>query len=214
VTALSERDLLRLILMPGFSTATRVTEVSGRGIGLDIVDKNISAVGGSISIESELGRGTKFTIRLPLTVAVLHGLSARVGAELYIVPLPAVAECLDLPTDVQAANGYSGVFSLRGEAVPFLRLAHHFQSSGQAAASEKLVVVEYDRRRAALVVDELIGETRAVVKPMSRLFRRSTWISGSALLANGEIGLVLEVASILDDVAHDHAGQSAGKDMR
>ena len=203
VTALGERDLLRLILMPGFSTAEKVTEVSGRGIGLDIVERNISAVGGSINIQSELGRGTTFTIRLPLTVAVLHGLSARVGPELYIVPLPAVAECLDMPLEADGQNGRSGVFSLRGEPVPFLRLRHYFKAPGDAPQREKLVVVEHDRRRAALVVDELVGETRAVVKPMSRLFRRSAWISGSALLGSGDIGLVLEVASILDDAVKD-----------
>jgi two-component system chemotaxis sensor kinase CheA len=150
-----------------------------------------------------LGIGTAFTIRLPLTVAVLHGLSARVGAELYIVPIPAIAECLDMPVEALGEGGKSGVFSLRGEPVPFLRLRHYFQSPGRPAEREKLVVVEFDRRRAALVVDELIGETRAVVRPMSRLFRRSTWISGSALLGSGDIGLVLEVASILDDAVKD-----------
>lgn len=203
VDALGERELLRLILLPGFTTAAKVTEVSGRGIGLDVVEKNISAVGGSINIETNLGRGTTFTIRLPLTVAVLHGLSARVGSELYIVPIPAVAECLDLPPESPATSTRSGVFRLRGETVPFLRLRHYFRSSGEAAEREKCVVVEYDRRRAALVVDEVLGETRAVVKPMSRLFRRSTGISGSALLGSGDIGLVLEVASILDDAVRD-----------
>lgn len=200
VDDLSERDVQRLILRPGFSTAREVTEVSGRGIGLDVVEKNVSAVGGSIGIDSEVGRGTTFTIRLPLTVAVLHGLSARVGPELYIVPLPTVSECLDMPADAGASEDHLGVFTLRGEALPFMRLRHHFQSPGVRAEQEKVIVVEYARNRAGLVVDELIGETRAVVKPMSRLFRSSGWISGSALLGNGEIGLVLEVASILDNV--------------
>ncbi len=203
VDALGDRDLLRLILLPGFTTTSRVTDVSGRGIGLDVVEKNVTAVGGSISVETDLGKGTTFTIRLPLTVAVLHGLSARVGSELYIVPIPAVAECLDLPPEAPATDTRCGVFRLRGETVPFLRLRHYFQSPGAAAEREQCVVVDYDRRRAALVVDEVLGETRAVVKPMSRLFRHSTGISGSALLGSGDIGLVLEVASILDDAVKD-----------
>jgi two-component system chemotaxis sensor kinase CheA len=206
---LSDREVLRLILVPGFSTAREVTEVSGRGIGLDIVEKNVSAIGGAIGIESEMGRGTTFTIRLPLTFAVLHGLSARIGPELYIVPLPAVSECLDMPAENGSA-AESGVFTLRGDAVPFLRLRGHFASPGHAADIEKVIVVEYGRNRVGLVVDELIGETRAVVKPMSRFFRRSGWISGSALLGSGEIGLVLEVASILDDVAARRPAQHLG----
>ena len=198
---LSDEDVLRLVLLPGFSTATQITEISGRGIGLDVVEKNVSAIGGAIAIASSPGRGTTFTIRLPLTVAVLHGLSARVGPELYIVPLPAVVECLDMPGPAAQSTADSGVFTLRGEPVPFLRLRDRFRSPGRPAANEKLIVVDDARSRAALVVDELVGETRAVVKPMPRLFRRSGWISGSALLGNGEIGLVLEVASLLSDLS-------------
>jgi two-component system chemotaxis sensor kinase CheA len=204
VESISERDLLRLVLLPGVSTAREVTDVSGRGIGLDVVEKNISAIGGSIGIESEAGVGTTFTLRLPLTVAVVHGLSVRVGGESYIVPLPAVAECLDMPLDAPASK--SGVFSLRGEPLPFLRLRQYFDTKEEPSAREQVVVVEYDHKRAALVVDELFGEARAVVKPMSRLFRRATWISGSALLGSGDIGLVLEVASILDDATRPRGG--------
>ena len=119
-----------------------------------------------------------------------------------------------MPADSPAAHERAGVFTLRGEVLPFLRLRHHFQTPGAGSGNEKVVVVEYDRKRAGLVVDEFIGEMRAVVKPMSRLFRRSSWISGSALLGSGDIGLVLEVASILDDVgSRRYAGESAGKDM-
>lgn len=212
---LDERALLRLIFLPGFTTTSNVTAVSGRGIGLDVVEKNVSAVGGSIAVDSQSGKGTRFTIRLPLTVAVLRGLCARVGGELYIVPLAAVTECLDMPDEALGTTGRAGVVRLRGEPLPFLRLREWFRTPGSAAEREKLIVVEYDRKRAALAVDELIGEARAVVKPMSRLFRRSPWISGSALLGSGDIGLVLEVASILDDVAaHRLAGETAAKEMR
>jgi two-component system chemotaxis sensor kinase CheA len=129
----------------------------------------------------------------------------RVGTESYIVPLRAVTECLDLPPDAPA-GAKAGVMSLRGEPLPYLRLSGHFGATGDAAQREQVVVVEHDHKRAALVVDELLGEIRAVVKPMSRLFKRATWISGSALLGGGEIGLVLEVASILDEATRLHDG--------
>jgi two-component system chemotaxis sensor kinase CheA len=201
--SMSQRDLLRLVLLPGISTATEVTNVSGRGIGLDVVEKNVSAIGGSIAIESEYGKGTTFTLRLPLTVAIMHGLAVRVGHESYLVPLPAVSECLDVPAEAPAGTK-SGVLNLRGEPLPFIRLGQYF-GTNEKPEREQVVVVESDRKRAALLVDELLGEARAVVKPMSRLFRRSTWISGSALLGGGDIGLVLEVASILDDATRSRA---------
>lgn len=199
VESLGDRELLRLILLPGFSTAAEVTELSGRGVGMDVVEKNVAALRGTIGIESEKGLGTTFSLRLPLTLALLPGLSVVAGDETYVLPLVSVTECLDCPEDTEDA--VTGIVSVRGEAVPFLRLRTHLRAEGERSGREKLVIVESDRRRAALIVDDLRGETRVVVKPLGRLLRGLPAISGSAIVGGGQIALVLEVGPLVDQLS-------------
>jgi two-component system chemotaxis sensor kinase CheA len=196
--SMSDAELLRLILEPGFSTADVVTEMSGRGVGMDIVKKNVERIRGSIHVESIVGTGTTVTIRLPLTLAIIGGLTVDVADETFIIPLEAVRECLELDETVGADE--TGVMALRGQALPYLRLGRHFGIAGAEARHEKVVVVESRGQRAALVVDALQGETQTVVRPLTKLLQGIPGISGSAILGSGRVALILEVDRILDAV--------------
>jgi two-component system chemotaxis sensor kinase CheA len=209
VDALSDAEVLRLIFVPGLSTAEIVTELSGRGVGMDVVKKNIERIRGSIHVESTEGQGTTVTIRVPLTLAIIGGLAVGVCGESYIIPLDVVRECLEFPSTPATADQTTGVMSLRGDALPYVRLGRHFGIDGQRQGSEKAVVVESRGERAALIVDSLTGETQTVIRPMNKLLEGLPGISGSAILGSGRVALILEVDRILDTVAARAAGKPA-----
>jgi two-component system chemotaxis sensor kinase CheA len=197
-TRLSESEIHNLIFQPGFSTADKVSELSGRGVGLDVVRRNVNALSGAVVVESRKGQGTTFTIRLPLTLAIIDGFAVKVGSETHIIPLSAVKECLELPREShRSENG--GVINLRGEALPFVRLRDLFGSSGTTPEREKIIVVEYDGKRAGLAADELVGEQQAVIKPLGRLFQGISGISGSTILGDGRVALILDVPAICEE---------------
>jgi two-component system, chemotaxis family, sensor kinase CheA len=187
-----QEALHRLIFEPGFSTAAGVTEVSGRGVGLDVVQRNVEALRGSVAVLSREGRGTTFTIRLPLSLAIVPGFAVRAAGETYILPLEAVSECLELPREGLTGREGSGVLSLRGEPLPFRRLRQQFRLAAEAPAREYVVVVQHGERRVGLVVDALLGESQAVLKPLGRLFHGLPGIAGSAILGSGRVALVLD----------------------
>jgi two-component system chemotaxis sensor kinase CheA len=191
----SEADARRLIFEPGFSTAERVTDLSGRGVGLDVVRRNVDALRGSVSVASRPGEGTTFTIRLPLTLAIIDGFGVGVGDETYVVPMDSVIECVELP-ESESRHEARGVINLRGEALPYLRLRHHFGLGGEAADRENLLVVQGEGGQAGLAVDALLGERQTVIKPLGVLFRGLTGISGSAVLGNGRVALILDVPAL------------------
>ncbi|MBF5045108.1 chemotaxis protein CheA [Aggregicoccus sp. 17bor-14] len=186
-----------LIFAPGFSTAETVTELSGRGVGLDVVRRNLEQLRGSASVESSPGQGTRITLRLPLTLALIQGFRVQVGPEVYVLPLESVTECLDLPLEAEGRGRASGLFSLRGAALPYLRLRSHFRVPGPAPARECVVVVRHGRGHAGLAVDALLGEGQTVVKPLGRLFHRLPGIAGSAILGDGRVALILDVPTLL-----------------
>jgi len=155
----------------------------------------VNALSGAILVESRKGQGTTFTIRLPLTLAIVDGFAVRVGTETYVIPLSSVRECLELPVDKHSSNE-GGVINLRGEALPFVRLRDLFAIGGAAPAREKIIVVEYNGGCAGLAADELLGEQQAVIKPLGRLFQRISGVSGSTILGNGRVALVLDVAAL------------------
>ncbi|HLA77719.1 MAG TPA: chemotaxis protein CheA [Vicinamibacteria bacterium] len=191
----SPQEVARLIFEPGLSTAQRVTETSGRGVGMDVVRKNVEALRGSIGVESRQGEGTRFSIRLPLTVAIVDGFAVVVGGETYVIPLERVVECLELPPGCRA--GAQGVLSLRGRPLPFLRLRDVFQGQGRRSSRESAVVVRYDGGHAGLAVDQLLGEVQTVIRPLGRLFRDLPGVAGGAVLGNGRVGLILDVPGLL-----------------
>lgn len=192
----SDAELLRLVLDAGFSTAETVTDLSGRGVGLDVVRRGVEALRGSVQLESRAGEGTTLTLRLPLSLALIDGFSVGVADETYVVPLEAVVECLELPADRLEAEA-AGVLSLRGEALPFLRLRDFLAVPGAAPRRESVVVIRHDAGRAGLVVDTLHGGGQAVIKPLGRVLKQVPGVSGSTILGNGRVGLILDVPALL-----------------
>lgn len=203
---LNDHELFRLILEPGFSTASEVTEFSGRGVGMDVVRRNVEALRGVISIESRAGVGTTITIRLPLTLAIIRGFAVGVNEETYIMPLDAVIECIELPRDGSEAFASRGVINLRGQALPFVRLRDCFRLGGQPTERENVLVLRYHDQRVGLVVDRLFGENQTVIKPLSRTLGELPGVSGSAILGNGRVALILEVEGLLREALR-HSGK-------
>jgi len=192
---LSEAEIHNLIFQPGFSTADKVSELSGRGVGLDVVRRNVNALSGAVHVASQKGRGTTFTIRLPLTLAIIDGFAVKVDTETYVIPLSSVQECLELPREKHRSED-GGVINLRGEALPYVRLRDLFGCGGITPAREKIIVVEYQGGRAGLAADELLGEQQAVIKPLGRLFQGIRGVSGSTILGNGRVALILDVPAL------------------
>ena len=203
---LNDHELFRLILEPGFSTASEVTEFSGRGVGMDVVRRNVEALRGVISIESRAGVGTTITIRLPLTLAIIRGFAVGVNEETYIMPLDAVIECIELPRDGSEEFASRGVINLRGQALPFVRLRDCFRLGGQPTERENVLVLRYHDQRVGLVVDRLFGENQTVIKPLSRTLGELPGVSGSAILGNGRVALILEVEGLLREALR-HSGK-------
>lgn len=193
---------LDLIFRPGFSTATTVTEVSGRGVGMDVVRKNVEALRGTISIASERGAGTTITIRLPLSVTVIEGFAVAAAGETYVLPIDAVAECMALP-DSAGVDAF-GILNVRGEVLPFLRLRDLFGLGAASVHRENVVVVQHEHGRAGIVVDELLGANDTVMKPMGGLLRQVAGVAGSSILGNGRVALVLDAREIVRCAIQSH----------
>jgi two-component system chemotaxis sensor kinase CheA len=188
-------ELAALVFEPGFSTADRVSEVSGRGVGMDVVRRNVEALHGSAAVEDRPGQGTTVTLRFPLTLAVIQGFRVRVGGEVYILPLDTVAECLQLSAADRAER--AGVLDLRGHPLPYLRLRQLFQVCGEPPAREAVVVVRHGHTVAGLAVDELLGESQTVIRPLGRMFQGLRGVSGSSILGDGRVALILDVPTLL-----------------
>jgi two-component system chemotaxis sensor kinase CheA len=197
---LSEAEVHRLIFEPGFSTAETVTLISGRGVGMDVVRRNIDALRGTIAIASRPGQGTTFTIRLPLTLAVIDGLAVGVSGETYILPIDSVVECVELHEIGERRSDPEGLMALRGETLPYLRLSRLFDAEPAGAGREFVVVARHGQTRVGLAVDALLGESQAVIKPLDAVFRRLPGISGSTILGDGRVALILDVPLLVGAV--------------
>jgi len=187
-----------LIFQPGFSTADAVTDLSGRGVGMDVVRRNIQALGGEVQLESAAGQGTRVVIRLPLTLAILDGMAVSVGDETLILPLTYVLEALQpVAEDVRTVAGDGRVLRVRGEYLPMVALNDYYRY-GDARADEPLVVVvEADGQKLALEVDELIGQQQVVVKNLENNYRRIDGISGATILGDGRVALIVDVGGLV-----------------
>ncbi|UQU67901.1 chemotaxis protein CheA [Couchioplanes caeruleus] len=194
-TALTDAEVYDLIFEPGFSTADAVSNLSGRGVGMDVVRRNVTALRGSIEVETARGVGTTIRIRLPLTLAIIDGFLVGVGPSWFIVPLDRVTECVELPPGPLGRD----CMNLRGEVLPFIRLRQLFDIPGEPARRQNVVIVEQSGQRTGLVVDTLLGELQTVIKPLGVLFSRLRCISGSTILGSGEIALILDVGTLVAD---------------
>lgn len=194
----SEREVLDLIFAPAVTTAREVTEVSGRGVGMDVVRRDIEALRGSVEVATALGEGTLITIRIPLTLSIIEGLLVCVGENTYVIPLSSVEECVELPLAARMEGDQSQFLDLRGELVPYLRLRDLFSVSGEPPPYEKVVIVSTGEQRVGLMVDHIIGDHQAVIKPLGKLFRDVACFSGATILGDGQVVLILDVLHLVD----------------
>ena len=195
-----DHEVWQLIFAPGFSTAEIVTDVSGRGVGMDVVKRNITAMGGVVDIRSVPGSGTTISISLPLTLAILDGMLIKVGDEIYILPLGYVVESLQpAAVDVKDIAGQGKVVKVREEYLPLIPLYQIFAIEPRCAEPSKgiLVILESEGKKAALLVDSLVGQQQVVVKNLESNFRRVAGISGATILGDGGVSLILDVAALL-----------------
>jgi two-component system chemotaxis sensor kinase CheA len=193
---LSDQEIYRLIFNAGFSTAETVTGLSGRGVGLDVVRRNIEKLRGTVDISSQEGKGTAITIRLPLTLAIIEGFSVRAGDDIYVIPLDHVTECAEISAQERSRQA-SGIFNLHGNAVPYVRLREAFGAGGELPERENVVIVKVGEFRAGIAVDQLLGSMQAVVKPLGKLFHGVSAFAGSTILGDGRVGLIIDVRGLL-----------------
>jgi len=195
-TNLSDADICNMIFQPGFSTAKEVTDVSGRGVGMDVVRRNVESLQGSVSVKSIEGKGSTMTVRLPLTLAILDGLLVRLSDEVFVIPLLSVIESISVRAkEIHQIVGVGEVISLRGEIVPLLRLHNLLNIALRDEGDQQglLVIVEDQGRRLALRVDDLIGQQQVVIKNLETNFRKVPGVSGATILGDGHVALILDI---------------------
>ena len=198
--SMADADVWQLIFAPGFSTADVVTDISGRGVGMDVVKRNITAMGGAVDIRSSRGFGTTISISLPLTLAILDGMSVRVGEEIYILPLGYVVESLQpAPVDIKEISGQGTVIKVRGDYLPLIPLYQMFGITPQHTDPSVgiVVILESEGRKAALFIDDLVGQQQVVVKNLESNYRKVAGISGATILGDGGVALIIDVAALL-----------------
>ena len=205
----SDSELHQVLFQPGFSTAESVTDLSGRGVGLDVVRRKVEALHGTVEIASEEGKGTTVTICLPLTLAIIDGFSVRAGSDTFVVPQEYVVECTELPASYRQP-GSSGILNLRGKALPYIRLREVFGQSDGNPPRENVVVVKVGEFHAGIAVDQLLGGMQAVIKPLGRLFRGISGIAGSTILGDGRVGLIIDVPGLLQGMMQSSAHPQIG----
>ncbi|MBI5664669.1 MAG: chemotaxis protein CheA [Nitrospirae bacterium] len=194
---LTEKEIYSLVLAPGFSTAKTVTNVSGRGVGMDVVKRAIDNLRGSIGITSQKGIGTTITLKLPLTLAIIEGLLVQIGIEYFVLPLSAVEECVELTRqDIANAHGRH-LANVRGQIVPYIRLRGQFVMDGRPPDIEQIVIVGIEGRRVGFVVDNVVGEHQTVIKTLGRVYKDIEGISGATILGDGTVALILDIQKLV-----------------
>jgi two-component system, chemotaxis family, sensor kinase CheA len=211
---LTESEVFSLILAPGFSTARQVTDVSGRGVGMDVVRRNVETLHGSIEIASQPGAGMTVTLRLPLTLAIIDGLLVRVGDAHFILPLANSLECVELTRrDIELAHG-NHIASVRGELIPYIRLSEYFLMDAARGEREQIMVVETEYGRYGLVVDQVLGDHQTVIKNLGKTYRNVQVVSGATILGNGTVALILDPHRLVQNVIQTVASSDARRDPK
>jgi two-component system, chemotaxis family, sensor kinase CheA len=198
--SMSDTDVFGLIFAPGFSTAEQVTDVSGRGVGMDVVKRNISAMGGTVEIRSAIGFGTTISIALPLTLAILDGMSVALGNNLYVVPLNLIVETLQpVAEDIKTVTGEGHMVHVRGEYLPIIALHKLFNYPNAITDPTQgvLLIIEADGKKSALFVDRLVGQQQVVIKSLETNFKKVQGISGATIMGDGSVALIIDVPAII-----------------
>jgi len=196
---LTEAETFALLFEPGFSTAKTVTDVSGRGVGMDVVRQKVDSLRGAIEVVSKPGVGTTVTLRLPLTLAIIDGLLVTVGDASFVLPLANTLECVELTrADIDRANG-KHLASVREELVPYLRLREHFNIRTVPPAIEQIMIVETEEGRFGIVVDQVLGNCQTVIKNLGRFYRHVQVVSGATILGNGAVALILDPERLVQE---------------
>jgi len=194
---LNEKEIFNLIFLPGFSTAEKISEISGRGVGMDVVKRKITDIRGQIKITSQVNIGTTITIRLPLTVSIIDGLLVKVNDADFVIPLSSVDRCFELPA-TNVLNHFSNVVVLDGEQIPFISLAEEFYGIQKDSSTQEIIIVHHEDQRVALIADYVVGKFQAVLKPLGKYFMQMENISGATILGDGRIALVLDTGKVIE----------------
>lgn len=206
---LAESEIFALIFQPGFSTAEKVTDVSGRGVGMDVVKREVDSLRGSIGVHSEPGRGTRVDLSLPLTLAIIEGLLVHVAEDSYVIPLSAVEQCMELTPDRFATTSGRNVIQVQGAPVALVRLREIFRVPGARPPLEQAVVVNVGDIRVGIAVDQVVGNHQTVIKSLGNLYRRADCISGATITGDGNVALILDLAGILRGARNDESSNLA-----
>ena len=206
---IADEDLYLLIFAPGFSTAKVVSAVSGRGVGMDVVKREIDSLGGSVSLQTEKGKGTTVTLKIPLTLAIIEGLLVRIEGEHYVIPLSSVDGCIEIGRGELAAYGDRRILSYRDELVPFLPLREAFETPGEEPEIEQIVIAAAQDAKIGFVVDQVVGDYQTVIKPLGRMFKDVEGVSGATILGDGTVALILDVNRLSYAVQRESARKAA-----
>jgi two-component system chemotaxis sensor kinase CheA len=196
-TELSDREIFSQIFAPGFSTAKKVTSVSGRGVGMDVVKQAIDSLRGSIDVASKAGEGTTITIKIPLTLAIIESLLVKIGSDSFVMPLSLVDECVELTRDDLENSHGRNLANVRGQVVPYIPLRERFSIAGEAPPIEQVVITRINESRVGFVVDNVIGEHQTVIKSLGRAYRDVQGLSGATILGNGDVALILDLFQLI-----------------
>ena len=208
---LSENEIFALLFQPGFSTAKQITDVSGRGVGMDVVRQRVDSLRGSIDVASKPGQGTSVTLRLPLTLAIIDGLLVNIGEAYFVLPLANTQECIELTgADIENANG-KHLADVRGELIPYIRLREYFNIRTPRPEIEQIMVVETDAGRYGFVVDQVLGDCQTVIKNLGRFYRHVQVVSGATILGNGMVALILDPERLAADAVRSIAQTARGR---
>lgn len=195
---ITEEQIHQFIFDPGFSTAKTVSDISGRGVGMDVVKRSIQDLGGKVGIHSEWGKGTTLTISLPMTLAIIEGLLVRVASEHYVLPLSIVEECIEISTQKSSGNDRRRLVRVRGDLVPYMRLREWFGVSGERPDIEQIVIVRLLEERFGFCLDEVIGQYQTVIKRLGKMYENTEGFSGATILGDGSVAIVLDPQALRD----------------
>ncbi|MCM1322236.1 MAG: chemotaxis protein CheA [Bacteroides sp.] len=194
---LTDQEIFDLIFLPGFSTSDKVTSVSGRGVGMDVVKKDITALGGTVSISSTAGKETTFTLKLPLTLAIIEGILVQIGKRSFVIPLSNVIECLEFE---RHENKMCSSINIRNEVIPYIDLRTFFDIKDPVPAKEQIIIVTDQDSKIGLIIDKTIGNHQTVIKPLGKLYKHATGLSGATILGDGSVALILDIYKLSDIV--------------